>query len=148
MQSMMKWMACAVTLIVATGCIADEERREGANDMGADASDAGPSIEDGDYDPCEGLACGDDCNACPPGTDCDLLPRQCNIEGDCVPMGRATCEPDLCAEVVCPEGEAFCDGDMAYGVHVAECNPMTGQCDALPGAWFTVHQVQSSTATS
>jgi hypothetical protein len=68
---------------------------------------------------CRGLACGDSCGYCPPGTDpatCPVpttAPTACNIRGQCVTAGTFLCKGETCSGRAC--GVA-CDGPCPYGV--------------------------------
>ena len=80
---------------------ADGSAEGGADEAGADegaadegAADEAGADEGGDYDPCAGKSCGEQCSVCPPDdADCveTAVVKQCNAAGECS-AEAATCE--------------------------------------------------------
>jgi hypothetical protein len=77
---------------------------------------------------CQGLACGDGCAFCPPGTDPGACPvptlvaTACSARGQCLAVGTFLCGGETCAGRAC--GTA-CDGACPFG---APC-PAPVVCD-------------------
>ena len=87
-------------------------------------------------DPCLGMACGSECNSCPPGAACLVGPGFCQPSGSCAPV-EPDCSPvsyEPCAGKA--EGDActLCapdDADCVETAVVKECQQ--GQCQAAMG---------------
>lgn len=104
--------------------------------------ESGESNNNGGYDPCEGLACGDSCSVCAPNDpDCvetaDL--KYCQADGVCMGVQPDTCDPsgvyDPCAGKTCGDTCNLCapdDDDCFETLSIKECNDEGVCSDTLP----------------
>jgi hypothetical protein len=98
-------------------------------------------MDPSEYLPCEGLACGEPCDACPPGVVCVIGAGFCDAEGQCLPL-EPTCESEPVCDCPIPRICQLCDdGSCATGV--AECDE-AGECKEVQWECTETHECQSS----
>jgi hypothetical protein len=130
-------MRLALTLSVVLAAVTQRDCQPGARPGGGTI--VGPWEES-----CRGLACGDSCGYCPPGTDPASCPvptfaaTACNVRGQCVTAGTFLCQGETCAGRGCGTS---CDGPCPYGLPCpapvacdgqGACGPAPAQCGPPP----------------